>query len=117
MFIKSYFVEHILQTRIGPTQTPIYQRTISLGGQPQEGGTMDHIQLHFSTDSNAYSQNIIIDDRLKKVTAWFPMEEFEYYYQYLNHKKGTLKATFIQSQAQQFRRLEFIANGIPPLND
>ncbi len=47
MIVKSYFVEHILHTRIGPSHKPIFQRTISLNGNPESGSQMNHIQLHF----------------------------------------------------------------------
>ena len=117
MIVQSYFVEHIIQSRIGPAHKPFYQKTISLNGQPQGEGKVRNMQLHFTSDDLKNTQNPEISDNLEKVTVWFPFEEFEHYYNMLRHKKGLMKAVFIQSESQQIRMVEIIVNGILPLSD
>jgi hypothetical protein len=113
MIAQDYFVEYILDTRIGTGHNPIYQKTISISGQPEQNSQMDHVQLFFSTDALNNTQNPVLENT--KLTVWYPMGEFESYYEMLKHKKGRMKITYIQSAAQQKRRVEFVTNGNLPL--
>ena len=113
MIAQSYFVEYILDTRIGPTHKPIYQRTISIAGQPDQNSQMDHVQLFFSTDTLNNTKNPVLDRTI--LTVWYPIEEFEYYYEMLKHKKGRMKITYSQNPTQQKRRVGFMVNGNLPL--
>lgn len=113
MIAQNYFVEYILDTRIGTGHKPIYQKTISISGQPEQNSQMDHVQLFFSSDALNNTQNPVLEKT--KLTVWYPIDEFESYYEMLKHKKGRMKITFIQSASQQKRRVEFVNGGNLPL--
>jgi hypothetical protein len=113
MIAQNYLVEYILDTRIGTGHKPIYQKTISISGQPEQNSQMNNVQLFFSTDALNNKKNPVLENT--KLKVWYPMIEFESYYKMLQHKNGSMKITFIQNASQQKRRVEFVTNGNLPL--
>ena len=115
--VNSYVVEYSL--RVGDSQSakPIYERTIALNGTATAENNMTRAVLNFTSDKKKHAQKPVYDPVKKEAMVWYPLSEFESYYNMLNHKKGNIKVGFHASSTLQTKTLYIITNGLAPLED
>ena len=113
--VRDYSVEYAIISKDGGAYKPVYEKYIALNGRPMDTAKIERIVLTFSTDPVTASKKPEYDEMKHYAFAWYPMTEFDSYYEMLKHKKGSLKATFIHSATLQEKRVEFVTNGLIPL--
>ena len=113
--VKNYSVEYTIISKDGGAYKPVYEKYIALNGKPLDTCKIERIVLAFSTDPVTASKKPEYDDMKHYAFAWYPMTEFDSYYEMLKHKKGSLKATYYHATGPQEKRVEFVTNGLIPL--
>lgn len=113
--VKNYSVEYSIISKDGGAYKPVYENYIALNGKPLDTCKIERIVLTFSNDPVTAAKKPEYDNLKHYAYAWYPLSEFDSYYEMLKHKKGSLKATYYHAIGLQEKRVEFVTNGLIPL--
>jgi len=115
--IEEYIVEFNVEAYDGDGNKPTYRNIISLLGKPAPDHSIVRIDLNFTIDDRYLVNKPIYDEALKTSSAWYPMSEFDKYYEMCKHKTNGLTAIYRYNKDLEKSTLFFTIFGKIPMGN
>lgn len=115
--IEEYIVEFKTEAYDGDGNKPTYRNIISLLGKPANDHSIVRIDLNFTIDDRYQINKPIYDEAQKTSSAWYPMSEFDTYYEMCKQKTNGLRATYRYNKDLKTSALHFTVNGKISMNN